>query len=113
MGYRLAPGGEWNNEYLIADLTDFIGKDLSIDADHGDYSDFFPHITKVVYVPKGDFTFPLKAKYEHINTTIDGMEKAAARRDWWSDEVNQKADTGVAPDVSSPSVNPSDFDNGQ
>ena len=23
MGYRLAPGGKWNGEYLVADLDDF------------------------------------------------------------------------------------------
>ena len=31
LGYRLAPGGRWNGEYIVADLDDFAGKDLSID----------------------------------------------------------------------------------
>ena len=29
LGYRLAPGGRWNGEYRVADLSDFTELDLS------------------------------------------------------------------------------------
>ena len=29
LGYRLAPGGRWKGEYVVADLSDFIGKSLN------------------------------------------------------------------------------------
>jgi hypothetical protein len=31
-GYRLAPGSRWNGQYLIMDITDFVGQSLHIDT---------------------------------------------------------------------------------
>ena len=37
MGYRLAPGGQWNGEYIVADLDDFVGGNFDVDAPGVDY----------------------------------------------------------------------------
>ncbi len=76
LGYRLAPGGKWNGEYLVADLDDFVGKDLSVDANGKQYAHFCPHITKVVKYGKEGIIFPCKAKYDRVNCTLDGLEEA-------------------------------------
>ena len=39
LGYRLAPGGTWNGEYLVADLDDFVGMPLDIDAAETEMAD--------------------------------------------------------------------------
>ena len=49
LGYRLAPGGRWNGEYLAVDLSDFTGHDLHVDADGYD-ARVTPRITKQVRV---------------------------------------------------------------
>ena len=110
MGYRLSPGGDWNDEYLVADLSDFIDKDLSVDAYHGDYCDFCPHITKKIVLPDGDFTFPLKAKYDQVNNTLEGLESEAKRSQWWEDDPPEADNTGTSVGVSSRGFQLSDFD---
>ena len=76
LGYRLAPGGRWSGEYIVADLDDFVGKDFSIDADPMEWSSIKPHITKVIKLGKRGVTFPCKQKYDRVNTTLEGREEA-------------------------------------
>jgi hypothetical protein len=72
LGYRLAPGCRWNGEYLVADVTDFINLDL-LEAASGHGIVIHEHITKVVRLPKEGYVFPLKQRYDFINTTVDGL----------------------------------------
>ena len=37
LGYRLAPGGIWNGEYVVEDLFEFLERDHSIDARSQDW----------------------------------------------------------------------------
>ena len=76
LGYRLAPGCRWNGEYLVADLSDFVHLDLSETAPrHG--VTIYEHVTKVVRLPKEGVVFPLKNRYDFLNTTLGGLRHAA------------------------------------
>ena len=78
-GYRLTPGGKWNGEYLVCDLEDFAHRQFHEDAD---WTILYPHITKQVVLPLDDgvevVRFPLKAKHERHNRTLEGLEERAA-----------------------------------
>jgi hypothetical protein len=64
LGYRFAPGGTWNGEYLVEDFTYFMDLDFSQDAP-GHARVLAPHITKQVRLPsRGKITFPLKRHYD-------------------------------------------------
>ena len=75
LGYRIAPGGKWNKEYLIADLDSFCGKDLSANADRGQFWWGSWHIVKQVKLSDKGIHFPLKERYDWFNTTLEGKEK--------------------------------------
>ena len=52
-------------------MTDFINLDLQ-EAESGKGIVIYEHITKVVRLPKEGYVFPLKKRYDYINTTVDG-----------------------------------------
>ena len=95
LGYRLAPGGRWSGEYIVADLDDFVGKDLRIDSAPSEWKHFSPHITKVVKLGKRGVVFPCKEKYDRVNTTLEGLEEASELynplRMWDSEEARNEA----------------------
>ena len=66
-GYRLAPGGKWNNEYLVVDLEDFVDKDLSMRAPGTEFR-VYPHVTKVVHLKSNETFFPLKETYDKVKS---------------------------------------------
>ena len=70
-GYRLSPGCRWNGEYLVGDLGDFVDLDPSEDASARGIQ-IYEHVTKVVTLPAVGISFPLKARYEFINATVEG-----------------------------------------
>ena len=76
LGYRLAPGGRWKGEYVVADLSDFIGKSLHEDAEAKDFR-IWPHITEQVKLGSRGVCFPLKPRYDKANLTLDGVESHA------------------------------------
>ena len=109
LGYRLAPGGKWTGEYLVADLEDFAGRDFSELADPRKWGDLHPHVTKVVKIGHMGLTFPCKAKYDRVNYSLDGIEEAwdlfdpqrmdvnvETRDELRQDEVRGKAAEAVA-----------------
>ena len=71
VGYRLAPGGKWNGEYLVYDLDDFRNMDFRFDADPTDFP-LHPHVTKVVRLDPAGPVFPLRSSYDKANLTLDG-----------------------------------------
>ena len=75
LGYRLAPGCRWNGEYIVADLTDFVNLDLSESAS-GQGIHLYEHVTKVVKLPTNGYIFPLKQRYDYLNTTLEGLRHA-------------------------------------
>ena len=93
LGYRLAPGGRWNGEYIVVDLEDFAGQDLSINADPAKWYDFHPHITKVVKIGHRRLEFPCKAKYDRVNLTLDGIEETRQLHDPFRVDMTQTSGT--------------------
>ena len=73
LGYRLAPGGTWNGEYLVEDLSYFTDIDFRMDAP-GHRKTLSPHVTKQVRLPQGSTVrFPLKRHYDKINFSFEGV----------------------------------------
>ena len=87
LGYLTPPGGRWNGEYLVADLDDFVGKDLRVAANPKQWPRFSPHITKVVKYGIQGIHFPCKPKFRRVNTTLDGAEEAGAIFDPWYNAI--------------------------
>ena len=52
LGYRLQPGGTWSGEYMVADLSDFVGRNLHADASYTELKGIRPHITATVALGK-------------------------------------------------------------
>ena len=80
LGYRLAPGGRWNGEYIVADLDDFVSKPLHSDARHTDFH-IYPHITKQVKLDSKGIVSPLKEAYDKANFTLEGRSTAITNVD--------------------------------
>ena len=59
----------------MADLTDFVNLDLA-EAANGQGIHIYEHVTKVVRLPKNGYIFPLKQRYDYINTTLEGLRHA-------------------------------------
>ena len=73
LGYRFAPGGAWNGEYLVEDLSYFADLDFRMDAP-GHRKALSPHVTKQVRRPQGStIPFPLKKHYDRINFSLEGI----------------------------------------
>ena len=69
----LHPGGRWNGDYLVMELTEFVDQSLKVDADSYDYR-ATPHVTKQVRLGANGIVFPLKARYDQANLTLDGAQ---------------------------------------
>ena len=72
LGCRLAPGGRWNGEYRVADLSDFTELDICENAS-GQHVHIYEHVTKVVHLSAGGFTLPLMKRYDFINLIVEGL----------------------------------------
>ena len=66
-------GGTWNGEYMVVDLTDIVGQSLAMDADGYDYR-AMPYITKQARLGDAIITFSFKARYDHQNLSIGGVD---------------------------------------
>ena len=73
LGYRLAPGGRWTGQYVVADIEDFIGKSMARDAKGTDHY-IRPHHTDQVVLGRRGICFPLKNKYDRANMTIEAQD---------------------------------------
>ncbi len=62
LGYRLAPGGRWEGDYLVADLNDFQGLPMHSKAELGLFKNVRPHTTRPVKRAQHGVHFPL---FEH------------------------------------------------
>ena len=72
LGYRFAPGGTWNGEYLAEDLSDFRDVDFRYDA-VGHSRSSSPHVPKQVELPSGgEIIFSLKKHFDRVDYTLDG-----------------------------------------
>jgi len=71
-GYKVQPGGVWDNEYKVVDLRDFKGMDFSRWRYPANVRQ--QTVREVVWKPKDPFIFPLYEKYTRANDTIEGIE---------------------------------------
>ena len=72
LGYRLQPGGTLSGEYTVADLSDFVGRNLHADGSYTEFKGMRPHITDTVALGKRGNCFPVKQRYDIANMTLDG-----------------------------------------
>ena len=72
-------GYRWDGHYLIWDLRDFIEMDLGINAEPAGFRNLTAHKVKEVDWPAEGVVFPLRAEYERINHTLEGMKERAYR----------------------------------
>ena len=68
MGWDLQPGGHFKDVYRVAPITDFEDIDLTL---WGSASDVTPDHTSELFFD-GDWKFPLKQKYDAVNTVVSG-----------------------------------------
>ena len=68
----------WAKRYLVWAVTDFDGLGLRKNILPEEFTVREPFRTSRLVVPAGDWTFPLKARYEHTNTSIEGDADRAA-----------------------------------
>ena len=72
MGYRLQTQAKWNGEYVVLDMDVLTDKNLGIDAAET-WGNLYHHITKRVD-PIKPVCFPMKKRYDYLNSTLEGME---------------------------------------
>ena len=89
---RACASRRWTGQYFVADIDDFVGKDLHVDADPREYS-FSPHLTRVVHNGRQATAFPYKDVYTLQNTTPDGIERHRVRMTHWKGKVTLRDDT--------------------
>ena len=68
----MAPGYSWSKRYLIWAVTDFDGLKLKKDIIPEEFQLREPFRVSRLVVPAGDWQFPLKNRYELINSKIEG-----------------------------------------
>ena len=81
LGYRLVPGSRWTGQYIVADITDFIGNSLHIDTPGNEFR-IFPHLTEQIRLGKRGICFPLKNTYDRVNLTLEGNASALGEEYW-------------------------------
>ena len=78
LGYRMAPGGYWTGQYLVADIGDFIGHTLSADTAGSEFR-LYAHKTEQIALGKRGVAFPLAPLADRANMTIDGQNQLFAQ----------------------------------
>ena len=71
-GYVVTTGHSWSRKYRVWDMKEFANVNLSMDA-AVPRKLAQPYQTEVIHFLK-EITFPLKAEYERMNETIEGLK---------------------------------------
>ena len=71
-GYVLTVGQNWSRKYRVWGMKEFANVNLSMDA-AVPRKLAQPYQTEVVYVPE-EITCPVKAEYERMNATTEGLK---------------------------------------
>ncbi len=70
-GYKIVAGYSWRGEYLVWDLVEFQKADLRTTSNqYKQRATSLPHSSKVLHLPAGEITFPLKKVYDRVNTAV-------------------------------------------
>ncbi len=64
----------WAGQYLVWDLRDFVEVSLQRDAGFHNIGFRSPHQSSKVELYNGELFFPLKARYDRINATLEGVD---------------------------------------
>ena len=70
-GYVVEAGNNWSRRMLVWNLQDFAKVNLAYDCEQVPMSLKRPHVTERVELDS-PITFPLKAEYEKLNSTLEG-----------------------------------------
>jgi hypothetical protein len=79
-GYAIKPGYNWSGDYLVWALEDFVNADLSRKATHIGNKLLKPHWTRRCWLYEDKIEFPLKSRYESVNSTIEGLLEDAKHK---------------------------------
>ena len=71
-GYVVTTGQSWSRKYRVWDMQEFANVNLSMDA-AVPRKLAQPYQTEVILLPK-EITFPLKAEYERMNESLEGLK---------------------------------------
>ena len=107
-GYVIESGNKWSRKMYVWDLHDFSKANLAFDCEKVPMSLQRPHVTEKVELVL-PITFPLKAEYERLNGTLEGMNKIADRER--RPDVDDMIDD-VPPDDDDEEYEPDDLDEG-
>ena len=77
-GYVVEAGNSWSRRMLVWNLQDFAKVNLAYDCEQVPMSLKRPHVTERVELDS-PITFPLKAEYEKLNSTLEGVNTIADR----------------------------------
>jgi len=72
-GYHLDPGGRWSGQYYVVSLTAFIGISLRRNTRGKDAKVHVQRVRELVWRSGQVPEFPLKARYDYLNRTIEGL----------------------------------------
>eukprot|EP00435_Cladocopium_sp_Y103_P000463 s4856_g1.t1 len=72
--YHAGPGMHWPRQYKVWPLDEFVNQNLGYDASKPEKRLLKPHLTEKLAMVT-PLTFPLKAEYERMNTTLEGMKE--------------------------------------
>ena len=72
MGYFVHPGGKWSNEYIVADIKEFVDMDFRIG-----WRVTTQRVKRIVNFNTAErpLRFPLKATFDRANRTLEGLSK--------------------------------------
>ena len=77
-GYEMKPGYGWTGRYKCWSLNEVLGVNMVTSVARFSKRLCDPHTSEVVKLPNnGEIRFPLKAEYDYVNFTVEGMQKKA------------------------------------
>ena len=86
LGYRLAPGGKWTGQYIVAEIDQFAN--MPLDKDTGEKECYVSvHITDQVVMStdlgnEDGVCFPLKRKYNQVNFSLESRDEIGEQLDY-------------------------------
>ena len=80
IGYRLAPGGKWNDEYIVEDIEQIGLLDHSLSARAEEWH-MRPHVSKRLTLGVSELEMPSKDFYERADGTLAGIAAAIRHKD--------------------------------
>ena len=75
LGYTLLPGGVWKGDFRVAALDDFAGLSLHASATGSECKVHVQRVPEVRLNTDEPLFYPLKAKYNLLNHTLEGIEQ--------------------------------------